>query len=196
MALYLNEVRDLAEQGLSKYEICKQLQCTDKQCCDALRYHNLVAVSKKQRVINLHKEGKNRAYIMETLDISQGYMDKTILDYKEPDRIAPDRPDLEKQMPNARREAKQIWLPLVCIDGRNFEPIAKRLGLIKTDQFENGRALFELPDGWEKFTIRSLGREGLNRPNPHGAGLQKCISNYFEVGSDSDLFGVELFNID
>lgn len=190
------EIRDLAEQGLTKIEICRALKCTDKQCSNALRYHNLTAVSKKQRVINLHKEGRNRGYILETLDISQGYMDKIILDYKEPNRIAPDRPELGRQMPNALREAKQIWLPLVCIDGRNFEPIAERLGLIKTDQFKNGRALFELPNGWEKFTAISLGREGLRRPNPHGAGLQKCLSNYYEAQVGSDFFGVELFNID
>jgi len=196
MAVYFEQIRDLAEQGLTKIEICRAAKCTDKQCSDALRYHNLVATSKKQRVINLHKEGKNRAYILELLDISQGYVDKTILDYKEPERIAPDRPDLDKQMPNALREAKQIWLPLVCIDGRNFEPIAKRLGLIKTDQFERGRALFNVPKGWEKFTVRSLGREGLSRPNPSGHGLQKCLSNYFEVEAGNELFGVELFNID
>ena len=183
-------------QGLTKIEICRLVNITDKQCSEALHHYSLTAASKKKRIINLYQEGKNRGAILETLGISQGYVDSTILNHTEPDRIAPDRPDLEKQMPNARREAKQIGLPLVCIDGRNFEPIAKRLRLIKTDQFERGRALFELPDGWEKFTIRSLGREGLNRPNPHGAGLQKCISNYFEVGSNSDLFGVELFNID
>jgi len=144
----------------------------------------------------LHKEGRNKAYILELLDISQGYVDKTILDYKEPERIAPDRPDLYKQMPNSLREAKEIWLPLVCIDGSDFEPIAERLGLIKTDQRQRGRGLFIIPVGWEKFTVRTLGREGLNRPNPRGHGLQKCLSNYSEIEADNELFGVELFNID
>ena len=194
---YFDNVRELCVKGHTKSEICRALQISDYQCKQALRCYDLTAPNKKQRIFKMFAEGVSGQDILESVGVTLRYFNKLRDEYSETVKEKEIRADKKKKSgEDIPADKRLIWLPLICIDGSRFEPIAARLGLIAKERNNAGRVLFELPRFWYKKVIKELDREAVYRPNKDKGGSIRVLSNYSSAKAGSDLFGVELYNID
>ena len=192
---YYLAVKALCFNGLCKHEICQKLGISPEQCQDALNHYDLVPLTKKARAKFLLGQGFSGDIIARKLDMKDRYFTKVYNQYQDELRAEQAQQVITQKALSAIALQVSIWLPLVCIDGSSFEPIAARLGLIEKERNGANRALYVLPEKWQTRRSMGLDREAVYRPVVGGHGYERVVSNYPNAQVGSDFFGVELYNI-